>query len=601
MSTELIRLLRRLWPIALCATAMGAASGIATAALLDVTNRALHEGATAIPALLWRFVGLCALALVGEIISDIGNNLVGQRVIASLRRDLSAKVLQAPIAQIEQFRSHRLVTALNQDIDTISAFSFLFSSLAIATTTVAACLVYLFILSPLMLGVAAIAILVGTIVQAVARRIGINRFVEAREAEDRLQKHYRAITEGAKELRINRRRRERVFNDDLSGTIGAILKLRVRAANIFVSANAFGSLLFFAVVGVMLTLQLWEPDADRTVITGFVLVLLYMKGPIQEMLGVLPSIGRAQIALQRITALSARFSTAEPALLKPAEDGTADELTDKVTDEAADEARDDAAVLAASFQSITLANVQYRFDRSFEERLPDARSADADDDADGIATPITDFVLGPMSLTIRRGETLFIVGENGCGKTTLIKLLLGLYTPTQGELLIDGVPVDAVRRDPYRQLFSAVFSDYHLFETLVPGEDVVNAEAQRYLERLGIAHKVAIRNGAFTTTDLSTGQRKRLALVHAYLEDRPIIVLDEWAADQDPTFRRIFYAEILPDLKRQGKTLIVISHDDRYFSAADRYIRLDDGKVVEDVRNDVTTRGLPRSPSAQPY
>ena len=141
MFAEAIRLLRRLWPISLFATAMGAASGIATAALLGVTNRALQEGSDALPALLWLFAGLCALALVGEVISDIGNNLVGQRVIAVLRRDLCAKILEAPIAQIEQFRSHRLITALNQDIDTINSFSFMFSSLAIAAATIAGCLV----------------------------------------------------------------------------------------------------------------------------------------------------------------------------------------------------------------------------------------------------------------------------------------------------------------------------------------------------------------------------------------------------------------------------------------------------------------------------
>lgn len=553
MLAELLRLLKRLWPITVLATTMGAASGIATAALLAVTNRTLHEGAAALPTLLWSFAGLCVLALAGEVISDIGNNLVGQRVIAMLRKNLSEKIMAAPIGQIEQFRSHRLITALNQDIDTISSFSFMFSSLAIATATIVGCLGYLLVLSPLMLAIALVAIALGSIIQALARRVGLRRFGAAREAEDRLQKHYRSITDGAKELRLNGPRRSFVYLHELSGTIDAICRLRVRAANVFVTANAFGSLLFFVVVGLMLTLQTWSPGADRAVITGFVLVLLYMKGPIQEIVGALPSIGRAQVAFQRIAELSARFSTGEPSLV--AAHGAAS-----------------SARLADVFDTLSLADAHYRFAKPQDERDAPAQGSGGG------------FELGPLSLTIERGETLFIVGENGCGKTTLIKLLLGLYQPDAGQLLLNGEPVSEERLDDYRQLFSAVFSDYYLFDTLIPGEATLTAEAQKYLERLEIAHKVSIRDGAFTTTDLSTGQRKRLALVHAYLERRPVMVLDEWAADQDPTFRRIFYTEILPDLKRQGKTLIVISHDDRYFSAADRYIRLEEGRIVEEVR-----------------
>ncbi|MFM0609402.1 cyclic peptide export ABC transporter [Paraburkholderia sediminicola] len=558
MLAELLRLLKRLWPITVLATTMGAASGIATAALLAVTNRTLHDGAAALPTLLWSFAGLCVLALAGEVISDIGNNLVGQRVIAMLRKNLCEKIMAAPIGQIEQFRSHRLITALNQDIDTISSFSFMFSSLAIATATIVGCLGYLFVLSPLLLVIALVAIALGSIVQTLARRVGIRRFGAAREAEDRLQKHYRSITEGAKELRLNGQRRSFVFEHELSGTIEAIFRLRVRAANVFVSANAFGSLLFFIVVGLMLTLQTWSPGADRTVITGFVLVLLYMKGPIQEIVGALPSIGRAQVAFQRIAELSARFSTREPSLVAGHENGSPERLADV-------------------FDTIALAGAHYRFAKPQDDHDAPAAGSDTSGTVGG-------FELGPVSLTIKRGETLFIVGENGCGKTTLIKLLLGLYQPDAGQLLLNGEPVRDEHLDDYRQLFSAVFSDYYLFDTLIPGEATLTAEAQKYLERLEIAHKVSVRDGAFTTTDLSTGQRKRLALVHAYLERRPVMVLDEWAADQDPTFRRIFYTEILPDLKRQGKTLIVISHDDRYFSAADRYIRLEDGHIVEEVR-----------------
>jgi len=119
----------------------------------------------------------------------------------------------------------------------------------------------------------------------------------------------------------------------------------------------------------------------------------------------------------------------------------------------------------------------------------------------------------------------------------------------------------------------------YLFDDLILADEQASEAVRHYLERLDIAHKVNVEAGVFSTTDLSAGQRKRLALIGTYLEQRPVIVFDEWAAEQDPTFRRIFYTEILQELKRQGKTLIVVSHDDRYFGAADRVIHIHEGRI----------------------
>jgi putative ATP-binding cassette transporter len=192
---------------------------------------------------------------------------------------------------------------------------------------------------------------------------------------------------------------------------------------------------------------------------------------------------------------------------------------------------------------------------------------------------------------------VFIVGENGSGKTTLIKLLLGLYTPQQGEILRDGEVVTPKTRDNYRQMFTTVFSDFYLFEDLLTGEEsrsgnVLPEHALPYLERLEIVHKVSVKDGVFSTLDLSTGQRKRLALVHAYLEGRPVLVFDEWAADQDPSFRHLFYTELLPELRAKGRLLIVISHDDRYFHVADRVVRMHDGRIVRELPPEVVPRSL---------
>ena len=202
------------------------------------------------------------------------------------------------------------------------------------------------------------------------------------------------------------------------------------------------------------------------------------------------------------------------------------------------------------------------------------------------------FSLGPVDLTFKPGEIVFIVGGNGSGKSTLAKLITGLYIPEEGEIKLDGEVITDDNREWYRQHFSVIFSDFYLFEKLL-GMDkpALDEQAEEYLRQLKINHKVTIENGKLSTTELSQGQRKRLALLTAYLENRPIYLFDEWASNQDPIFRDIFYKEILMNLKKRKKTVLIISHDDHYFHLADRIIKLDYGKVEYDKINAELTVG----------
>lgn len=195
------------------------------------------------------------------------------------------------------------------------------------------------------------------------------------------------------------------------------------------------------------------------------------------------------------------------------------------------------------------------------------------------------FLLGPINLRFREGELVFIVGGNGSGKTTFAKLLVGLYSPEAGNISVDGEIVTEESRERYRERFSVVFSDFFVFDKLLGLTEAKSfaTEAQRYIELLQLDRKVQIEGGHISTVEISQGQRKRLALLAAYLEDRPLYLFDEWAADQDPVFKNIFYTELLPNLQRRGKTIFVISHDDRYFHIADRVIKLDYGKVESDL------------------
>ncbi|MCY1338286.1 ABC transporter ATP-binding/permease protein YojI [compost metagenome] len=524
---ETLTLLKPFWPHVLLSSLLGIAGGLSVTALLATINSAMNTGNGPDLHLALLFALLCVATLACSTLSKLLTNYVGQRVVATLRRDLAARILAAPIEQLERFRAHRLIPVLLNDVGVLSTFALNVAPMLIALTVTIGCLTYLALLSWQILLLTALTVLLGSGAQYLAHRKGTHSIQAARDGEDELQKHYQAISAGAKELRIQRERRLDILERQLHGTTERICKANIRAAGIFISAETFGSMLFFAVIGMAIAfLALW-PAAEKTVLGGFVLVMLYMKSPLEQLVDNMPNLSRAKVALRRIGELSRRFSPAEPNLL-----ASPITLTDN------------------TLEQIELRQVRYDY--------PQAEGGPS-------------FHLGPIDLCIRQGEIVFIVGENGCGKTTLIKLLLGLYPPQHGELRLNGKTILDKQRDDYRQLFATVFTDYYLFEELLQGHSELPEEAHKYLERLDIAHKVGIRDGSFTTTDLSTGQRKRLALINAWLDDRPVLVFDEWAADQDPSFRRVFYTELLPELKRQGRTIIVISHDDRYFDIADQF------------------------------
>ncbi|MGE0969412.1 cyclic peptide export ABC transporter [Klebsiella sp. WOUb02] len=191
------------------------------------------------------------------------------------------------------------------------------------------------------------------------------------------------------------------------------------------------------------------------------------------------------------------------------------------------------------------------------------------------------FTLGPLDMRFSPGELVFIVGGNGSGKTTLANLLVGLYPPDSGAIVLNGRAVADDQQEGYRQLFSAVFNDFFLFDDVAFVHERTAEQVNHLLQLLKLQHKVRFAEGRFSTTALSQGQRKRLALLQAWLEERPLYLFDEWAADQDPEFKAVFYLELLPMLKAEGKTIIAITHDDRYFHLADRIIKLESGRIVQ--------------------
>jgi putative ATP-binding cassette transporter len=296
-------------------------------------------------------------------------------------------------------------------------------------------------------------------------------------------------------------------------------------------------LLYFALIGLILFLVPAVAPMSQQALTGYVLTTLYLMGPLAGVMTSVSLFSRAEVALRKVQSLGislAAQATEDCSLERPESD--------------------------LSFERLELRGVVHSYHHEKDD---------------------CNFVLGPINLNFQPGELVFIVGGNGCGKSTLAKIITGLYHPEAGEIRLDGKLITDANRDDYRQLFSAVFADFYLFDNLLGLNHArLDEQAAEYLQQLHLKHKVKVKNGTLSTIAVSHGQRKRLALLTAYLEDRPFYLFDEWASDQDPQFKHVFYTQLLPDLKSRGKTVLVITHDDKYFALADRVIKLDYGQIA---------------------
>ena len=514
----------------------GIIAGVTNTGLLIIINSALSKSNTSQKTLIWSFAALCVAMLVSRAAAWIFLVQLAHRVTYKLRLELSSRILAAPLQHLEKLGAPSLLATLTDDVAVIAGALTATPMLVVHIVVVVTCLGYLGWLSlPALLGVFGF-LTFGVLCYQIPLRRALHYLGASRRDLDALFKHFRSLIDGNKELKLHRARREAFFHEHLEN---AALSFRRKASvgdAIYALTASFGHLLIFILIGLLIfALPALQPTTTATTI-GFSLVILYLLPPLEVIMSALPTFGRANVALQKIEAMGLS-------------------LTAESTDEST-------PTSSSSYESLKLQGVTHAYNS---------------EDGDG-------FKLGPIDLTFRPAELVFLVGGNGSGKTTLAKILTGLYAPDEGAVYLDGEKVTDETRDQYRQLFAAVFSDFYLFESLLglsPG--AVDEQAVQYLQRLQLDRKVQVIDGVLSTTDLSRGQRKRLALLTAYLEDRPCYVFDEWAADQDPLFKEIFYLRLLPELKARGKTVIVISHDDRYFHVADRILKLNYGKMEQEI------------------
>jgi putative pyoverdin transport system ATP-binding/permease protein len=513
-------------------TALGALASGFNAGVIAVVHRAIENG-TERGTLGLAFLGLCLGKVLSAYVSGRVADSYSQESMTELRREVMRKLLAVPYRDFERIGSARALAALTTDIAVLHSALELTASATVNAAVLIGGALYLCYLSWQALVAMLLLCAAGFAVYRTMSRHTRALLVQAREQNSRLYGYFESLTAGMSELKLNAARRKALLDGPLLTTTESILSLGMHAHARHLFAQSANSALVLGAIGFVLFLLPVEPGDHAKVVSGYVLTGLYLVGPLSALLRLLPAYTAAGIALQRIEEIGVRLG----------------EANDEPSADPADR---------PEFASIELRDVVLRYD---EQRA---------------------FALGPIDFALQPGELVLITGGNGSGKSTLAKLLVGLYAPDGGTVLWNGRAVQSAERDRYRQLFSVVLSEFYVFDRLYGlDQNDVDARAHAWLARLGLANVVQVEHGTLSSRDVSRGQRKRLALLTVLLEDRPVYVLDEWAADQDSEFKEIFYRQLLPELKRRGKTLVIISHDERFYGLADRRIHLADGRVAE--------------------
>lgn len=485
------------------------------------------------------YFGLAALLyLIGRKVLQVRLVEISFSIINDLRMKLIRLIFRTSYQRYEKLDSGRVIAVLNNDTNQLGGTANLFVTILSSIITIIGAFLYLAAIAFwATLVTMTVIVIVATIYYFISRKAQV-LFNRARDTQDGYIAMLNGMNDGFKELSLHSAKKT-AYENDIEDICSQFLQNATTAMTKFVNGFMIGESMLIAVLAaVAFVIPLVLPHLKISTLMSFIMVILYLIGPVTAILNAIPGMLQMKVSWERVQGLMKDIPANIPGSIQPA-------LTERVS----------------GVQEIKAENVYFEYESEDENEK---------------------FTVGPTNFEAKKGEVIFIIGGNGSGKTTLAKLLTGLYIPSRGSIAVDGKEITNDRLGEY---FSVVFGDYHLFEKLYD-VDLTDKEkdVEEYLKMLRLDEKVSIENNAFSTLDLSGGQRKRLALLRCYLEDRPIYLFDEVAADQDPEFRKFFYRNLLAKMKERGKIVIAITHDDHYFDAADRVIKMDMGRIeqVED-------------------
>lgn len=516
--------------------AVASLAGLCNAAVLAIVNHAAEQASNDGAALhyLLQFLVVVAIWVVAQryVMTTSADEV--ERVLHRVRIRIADKVRQAELTTFERVGRSEIYSAVNRDTSTISQASLVLIDGAQSAFLVAFTALYILYLS----GVAFILTVVFVWLALsiyFKRRLPLRQAIHTANArENQLWDVLTGLLDGFKMVRVHRRRSDDLYQhaDRLSHEA---MTLKIGVRHLVAGQFIFAQVAFFLLLATMaFVVPRFGSETYSDIVIKATTAILFLIGPVGSLVGAIPTLAEANDAAEGIEALETRLE--------------------------AGSYRGPGDVDPTTFSTLALQSVTFAY-AAVPGEAP--------------------FTVGPIDVEVRRGELVFISGGNGAGKSTLLRLLTGLYAPTQGRVVFDGQEVSGDAREAYHGLFGVVFSDFHLFRHLYGIRGATPERIADLLHLLEVDDKVRVVADEFDTLDLSSGQRKRIALLVSLLEDRPVLVFDEWAADQDPQFRRKFYEEILPGLRAQGKTVIAVTHDDRYYGVADRLLVMREGRLME--------------------
>ncbi|MEW6234515.1 MAG: cyclic peptide export ABC transporter [Candidatus Omnitrophota bacterium] len=468
------------------------------------------------------------------------STLIVEAVVTRTRIRLADKIRQTDLASYEHIGEGRLVRLLTQETMNISEASKLISRLCSSATLLIVAFLYIAYQSLPAFFATIGLITLGVQIYRVRRGMIESELSAAADKETQFFSTFNHLLDGFKELKISESKSDDFFFNHLTSTANETERLKVSSSFKLNKMIIFAQIFCYNIMGIMIFIfpRLIE-IAPFTLIQIVSIILFVTTGPLQEVVGSFPFMERANLAVRKIRDMETELEQAvagetrlkrKPRQPKP-------------------------------FESLSCADLAFEYNHSQPESV---------------------FRIGPIDFELKRGEIVFFMGGNGAGKSTFLKVLTGLYMPTGGGIVCNGRKVTLQNISHYRSNFSIIFQDMHLFDRLYGVETIDPAAVDEMLERMQLEDKTSIfPDGRFENINLSAGQKKRLALIVAELDGRDIFVFDEWAADQDPNFRRYFYEVYLKDLKNRGKTVIAVTHDDKYYNAADRIFKMEYGKISE--------------------